>query len=350
MELKINQSSLQIPNSKESLVDKARKFQGNDGKIDDNEMTELIADAEKGGMNSDEQEFLAALMDKGVAQEIGKANFNPATLQFQVDDSTHAQHQAKLGALRNQLHTQPELATKASAANQSAELQRKQEALKNKTAAAMDKLDGVVHKHGIVQGDRSKYNYPEEQKFQKKVNGSAGLGATANHCAATVGHLFKEQGFKYPSKFGSTDKAAAFFIYKDYTADKGKGLNPKFAEQKIADEAAGTPRKLFLLKDGADGKMKTYLKSNYPDYDASQNNFDWQNLPIRKGDMVLMNPKSEKPYGPEHAAAVKDYDPATGRMTLLQGNPLAESVYDLSKKSDREKFMGFGRPAPGDFD
>ena len=351
MDLKISQSNLQIPdNPKETLLQKARKFQGNDGKIDENEMMELVADAEKGGMNQDEQEFLAALMDKGVAQEIVKSNFEPTEMHFQVDASQHATHQADLNTLRSKLHTDPGLATKAVKSNQDANAKRLDDLVKAKTATAVDQLDAQVQKNGAINKDYSHYNGKEEKKLQKKANDKAGLSSGANHCAATVGYFFYGQGFKHPAHMGSTDKAVAFFVYKHFTAAPGKGQNPQFAAQQKADEANGTGRKLFLLKDGADAKMKTYMKAAHPSFDADKNSFDWKNLPIRKGDMVFMNPKSASPYGPEHAAVVKDYDPATGRMVLIQANPLAESTYDLSQKADRDKFMGFGRPSASDFD
>ena len=71
--------------------------------------------------------------------------------------------------------------------------------------------------------------------------------------------------------------------------------------------------------------------------------------PIRKGDMVFMNPKSKAPNTPERAAVVKNFDQKTGKLVLLLGNPLAKNRYDLSDPKDRARIMAFGRPSPKDF-
>lgn len=356
MQIKINTGNLQIPGGgNETLLHRAQQFQSNDGQIDANEMLELVAEAEKGGMNADEQAFLAALKDKGVALAVGTRKVETEVLLFDVDESAQATHQAEVTALRKQLADDPGLAGRAMQANRAEQLaavQRLDDKQKQKSAQAEAALDNLVSKYGTVNGDGRHYNAGKEQEIKEKANASAGLEATDDHCAAVWAQMHKDQGFKYPMNMGSTDKAAAFFVYKDFTAAPGKGLNPRFAEAQKADMAAGTGRQLFLLKDSAEGNMKTYMQSqphNYSAYDADKNTYDWQHLPIRKGDMVLMRPKVKAPNGPEHAAMVKDYDPKTGIMIVIQGNPLAESSFDLTRPEDRAKFLAFGRPSPNDY-
>lgn len=356
MQVKINTSNLQIPGgSNETLLHKAQQFQSNDGKIDDNEMLELVAEAEKGGMNEDEQNFLAALKDKGVASAVGKTKVETSVMLFDVDESKHATHQAEVTGIRRQLAENPSLAARAIQANRAEQLaavQKLDDSQKQKSGQAAEALDKLVSKYGTVDGNGSRYNSGKEKELKEKANATAGLEAADNHCAAVWAQVHKDQGFKYPTSMGSTDKAAAFFVYRDFTAAPGKGLNPSFAASQKADQAAGVGRQLFLLKDSADDKMKSYMKANphlYSDYDADSNTHDWQNLPIRKGDMVLMRPKTKPPSGPEHAAMVKDYDPKTGLMVVIQANPLAESTFDLKDKAVRDQFLGFGRPSPNDY-
>ena len=67
-------------------------------------------------------------------------------------------------------------------------------------------------------------------------------------------------------------------------------------------------------------------------------------MPIRPGDTALFD------WG--HLGLVESYDAASGRLTTIEGNTgnrVKRKVYDLSKASERAKFVGFGRPALGDF-
>jgi hypothetical protein len=68
-------------------------------------------------------------------------------------------------------------------------------------------------------------------------------------------------------------------------------------------------------------------------------------LPIRSGDTVLFGK-------PGHVAQVDNFDAATGKLTIIEGNwgnRVNTRTLDLSDPYVRGTIEGFGRPALGDF-
>lgn len=100
-------------------------------------------------------------------------------------------------------------------------------------------------------------------------------------------------------------------------------------------------------------------------FNPSKSQYTYSNLPIQPGDVVIFAEK-----GQSHLGMVEAYNPQTGMLTTLEGNSgggsakkgdgsdtevvrdgnaVVRKLYNLTLKSIRDKFTGFGRPALRDF-
>tara|TARA_Y100001934_G_scaffold274231_1_gene365908 strand:+ start:1268 stop:2335 length:1068 start_codon:yes stop_codon:yes gene_type:complete len=147
----------------------------------------------------------------------------------------------------------------------------------------------------------------------------------------------KELGGRFRLTMHSLQKGRDSYLYRSYTSisTATKARLDALAE---THREQGSMRQLFVFENSSGHQRATRLRRPA----EITNNF--QELPIRPGDTALFD------WG--HLGLVESYDAASGRLTTIEGNTgnrVKRKVYDLSKASERAKFVGFGRPALGDF-
>jgi hypothetical protein len=177
-------------------------------------------------------------------------------------------------------------------------------------------------------------------------------------CGHFVGFNLRENGFQHAPSLASVQKARDFFLYRSYTELTGSEANEQLDGLRDEHRQSGDSRQFFVLEESM---MQRRVRSagpngraRYGHYDIAANTFDYRNLPIRPGDMMILG---------EHVGMVESYDPATGRLTTLEGNTpggtgpagntrghgVARKTRDLSDPEVRRTVVGFGRPALSDF-
>jgi len=186
----------------------------------------------------------------------------------------------------------------------------------------------------------------------------AGFGPGHEWCGFFTGFALSENGFKDPSKLASYQKARDYFMYRDYTARTNSPVNQRNDELRAQHAAQGSSRQYFMLEESPTRQRVeqpgSWGRGRYGHYDADANTFNYQNIPVRGGDVVLFNRG--------HVGLVESYNPATGRLVTIEGNAsgtgpdgrrannaVVRREYDLTDPAVRRQFDGFGRPAAGDF-
>jgi peptidoglycan hydrolase-like protein with peptidoglycan-binding domain len=147
----------------------------------------------------------------------------------------------------------------------------------------------------------------------------------------------QEAGGDFRGSLHSFQKARSFFNYRDYT-NASRSRNQELDTLRSQHEQQGSSRR-FMVLEGSTGQ--DWAARNNRPAEVYQPN----NLPIRPGDTILFN------FG--HVGMVEGYDPATGRLTTVEGNVgnrVQRKTYDLNDPRVRARIEGFGRPAAGDFE
>lgn len=172
---------------------------------------------------------------------------------------------------------------------------------------------------------------------------TAGMSRGGEWCGYFTGFNYtqaaRESGVEFSGqhRLHSYQKARSYFLYRNYTdasratVDRNEALRQTHAEQ-------GSERR-FMTFDGSTGDR--YADARRLPHETYTRH---QDLPIRPGDTALFS------HG--HVGMVESYDPASGRLTTLEGNVgdrVQRRTYDLSDPAVRARFDGFGRPAAGDF-
>lgn len=162
-------------------------------------------------------------------------------------------------------------------------------------------------------------------------------------CGFFVGFNYHQAGFKHVPQLASMLKARNFFLY--YHWNSGKDTS-SLARHKLQ----GSTRQYFMLEESP---SRAWIKQNqkqFPHFDVHANTFNYRNLPIKPGDVVLFERQNSSQV--THVAMVESYDPGSGRLVTIEGNvsnKVVRKSYDLTNPSVRRDISGFGRPAAGDF-
>ncbi len=143
--------------------------------------------------------------------------------------------------------------------------------------------------------------------------------------------------FAGQQRMHSYQKARSFFMYSNYT-DNSAGTRAANAQLRTQQTEEGSARR-YLTFPGSTGDR--YAEAHHLPHEVINSPSE---LPIRAGDTVLFS------HG--HVGLVEGYDPASGRLTTIEGNTnnrVQRHTYDLNDPAVRARFDGFGRPASGDF-
>jgi hypothetical protein len=172
-------------------------------------------------------------------------------------------------------------------------------------------------------------------------------------CGFFAAFAHTQAGFKYPEHYASYQKSRDFFMYRSYT-DRSQRKNSELDQLRTKHQAQGSTRQYFMLQESPNRDYVRQQGSVFRHYNPDSNSFNWQNLPVAPGDIVLFH------HG--HVGLVVDYDRTSGKLTTVEGNTsgtgpdgkhwtqaLVRKEYNLSQASDRKRFDGFGRPALDDF-
>ncbi|MDP7040507.1 MAG: hypothetical protein QGI45_15220 [Myxococcota bacterium] len=147
----------------------------------------------------------------------------------------------------------------------------------------------------------------------------------------------EELGGRFRLSMHSLQKGRDSYLYRSYTSHSS-ATKAKLDALAETHREQGSMRQLFAFENSPGHKRAQRLGK------PAQITNDYQKLPIRPGDTALFE------WG--HLGLVESYDASTGRLTTIEGNAgnrVRHKVYDLSQASVRAKFVGFGRPALGDF-
>lgn len=172
---------------------------------------------------------------------------------------------------------------------------------------------------------------------------TAGMGVGGEWCGYFASFCYtqaaKDAGVQFAGQqqLHSVQKARAWFLYRlmqDWTAARLAA----WEQTRAAHRAQGGTRR-FLTLQGSSGDAFA-SSAGLPHHVFAR----YQELPLVAGDYVLWT---------GHMGLVESWDAATGRLVTIEGNTgdrVARHTYDLSVPSVRGRFLGFGRPAPGDFE
>jgi hypothetical protein len=171
----------------------------------------------------------------------------------------------------------------------------------------------------------------------------AGMPVGGEWCGYFTGFAYaeaaREAGGRFPEniRFHSFQKARSFFEYRTFT-DASRAENARQDGLLERHRGEGSTRQWMVL-EGSGGQAHAER------HGRPHTIHSVESLPIRPGDTAL--------FSRGHVGMVEGYDPATGRLTTLEGNTdggrVSRHTYDLSDPAVRARFEGFGRPALGDF-
>ncbi len=172
---------------------------------------------------------------------------------------------------------------------------------------------------------------------------TAGMGVGGEWCGYFASFCYtqaaKDAGAQFAGQqqLHSVQKARAWFLYRSYTLDWTAARLAAWEQTRATHRAQGATRRFMTLR-GSTGDG--FASSAGLPHDVFGR---FQELPLVAGDYVLWS---------GHMGLVESWDAATGRLVTIEGNTsdrVARRTYDLSVPSVRGTFLGFGRPAPGDF-
>lgn len=173
---------------------------------------------------------------------------------------------------------------------------------------------------------------------------TAGMGVGGEWCGYFASFCYtqaaKDAGVEFAGRqqLHSVQKARAWFLYRSYTQDWTSARLAAWERTRATHRAQGATRRFMTLR-GSPGD--TFASSAGLPHDVFGS---FQQLPLVPGDYVLW---------PGHMGLVESWNATTGRLVTIEGNTgnrVARRTYDLSVASVRGNFVGFGRPAPGDFE
>ena len=147
----------------------------------------------------------------------------------------------------------------------------------------------------------------------------------------------EELGGRFRLSMHSLQKGRDSYLYRSYTSHSS-ATKAKLDALAQEHREQGSMRQLFVFENSPGHKRAQRLDK------PAQITNNHQELAIRPGDTALFE------WG--HLGLVESYEASTGRLTTIEGNAgnrVKHKVYDLSQASVRAKFVGFGRPALGDF-
>ncbi len=173
---------------------------------------------------------------------------------------------------------------------------------------------------------------------------TAGMGVGGEWCGYFASFCYTQAAQDAGAQFAgqqqlhSVQKARAWFLYRSYTQDWTSARLAAWEQTRARHRAQGATRRFMTLR-GSPGD--DFASSAGLPHDVFAR---FQELPLVPGDYVLW---------PGHMGLVESWDAASGRLVTIEGNTgdrVARHTYDLSVASVRGRFVGFGRPAPGDFE
>lgn len=171
----------------------------------------------------------------------------------------------------------------------------------------------------------------------------AGMPAGGEWCGYFTGHNYIQAGRETGTRFTgqhrlhSYQKARSYFLYRNYTNASSSEVQRN--ESLRAEHGQQGSQRRYMTFEGSVGDR--YASRRDLPHEAYS---DHRQLPIRAGDTAL--------FAHGHVGMVESYDPASGRLTTVEGNVgnrVQRKTYDLSDPAVRARFDGFGRPAAGDF-
>jgi hypothetical protein len=145
------------------------------------------------------------------------------------------------------------------------------------------------------------------------------------------------RSFSGQHRLHSVEKLRDWINYRSYTSTWTATRVTAWEAERSRHRDQGSTRTWMALRGSAGHSYATNRNLPAQIFDS------YLDLPLRPGDFVLW---------PRHITTVESYDGASGRLVTIDGNysdRVIRRTHDLSSSAQRSAFVGFGRPAWGDF-
>jgi hypothetical protein len=211
--------------------------------------------------------------------------------------------------------------------------------------AAMQRAAVRVAQSQLGVREASPNRGPEIDRYASTAgmpSGTAWCGYFASYCYTQAAQA-QGRDFAGQRRLHSVGKTRDYYVYRSYT-DTWTADRVSAWEAERADDAASGSQRRFMALAGSEGAEFGARRSASVEVFQSHSE-----LPIRAGDQVMWSWGE----GRGHIGLVESYDPSSGALTTIEGNAgdaVRRRSYDLSSPQQRNRVLGFGRPALSDFE